>query len=151
MRAIGAQGLALIKRFEGFEPQIYLNAAGIATIGYGHVVRAGEVFAGGIDRAEAEALLQQDVQIAQGEVLRLVRVPLSQPQYDALVCFTYNVGGGALQRSTLRRKVNREAHADVPAEFMRWVFAGGRRLRGLVRRRRAEAALYDSGTGAQTS
>ena len=62
--------------------------------------------------------------------------------FDALGSFTFNLGTGALQRSTLRRKVNREEHDAVPAEFRRWVWAGGRRLKGLIRRREAEAALY---------
>jgi lysozyme len=75
-------------------------------------------------------------------VLRLIAVPLTAGQFDALVSFTFNLGGGALQRSTLRRKVNREEHAAVPAELMEWVWAGGRKLKGLVRRREAEAALY---------
>ena len=67
------------------------------------------------------------------------KVPLP---FDALVSFAFNLGAGALQRSTLRRKVNREEHAAVPAEFRRWIWAGGRRLKGLVRRREAEAVLY---------
>ena len=57
-------------------------------------------------------------------------------------CLAYNLGGGALQRSTLRRKINREEHAEVPEQFMRWVCAGGRKLKGLVRRREAEGELY---------
>jgi lysozyme len=69
-------------------------------------------------------------------------VPLTDGQFDALVSFTLNLGGGALQRSTLRRKVNREEHGAVPAEFMKWVWACGRKLKGLARRREAEAALY---------
>ena len=78
------------------------------------------------------------------QVLRLIRVPLADGPFDALVSFAVNLGSGALQRSTLRRKVNREEHAAVPAEFRRWVWAGGRRLKGLVRRRGAEAELYAS-------
>ena len=77
-------------------------------------------------------------------MLRLVTVPLTDGQFDALTSFTFNLGGGALQRSTLRRKVNREEHSAVPGEFRRWVWAGGRKLKGLVRRREAEAALYGS-------
>lgn len=61
---------------------------------------------------------------------------------DALVSFTYNLGSGALQRSTLRRVINRQSHHNVPSQLMRWVWAGGRKLRGLVRRREAEANLY---------
>ena len=58
------------------------------------------------------------------------------------ISFTFNLGSGALQRSTLRRKVNREEHADVPAELMKWVWAGGRKLKGLVKRRAAEINIY---------
>ena len=86
--------------------------------------------------------MRQDAQITERAVLRLINVPLTDGQFDALVSFTYNLGGGALQRSTLRRKINREEHTEVPEQFMRWVWAGGRKLRGLVRRREAEAGLY---------
>ena len=86
--------------------------------------------------------MRQDAQIAERAVLRLINVLLTDGQFDALVSFTYNPGGGALQRSTLRRKINREEHTEVPEQFMRWVWAGGRKLKGLVRRRVAEAGLY---------
>ena len=79
---------------------------------------------------------------AERAVLRLIRVPLEDGRFDALSSFTFNLGTGALQRSTLRRKVSREEHDAVPAEFRRWVWAGGRKLKGLIRRREAEAALY---------
>ena len=135
-------GLTLIQKFEGFEGQVYIDAAGYPTIGYGHLIKAGEDFSRGISYAEATKLLAQDVEFAENAVARFIRTPLSQSQFDALVSFTFNLGGGALQRSSLRRKVNRAEHAEVPDEFMRWVFAGGRRLRGLIRRRSAEAQLY---------
>ena len=141
-RAVSDKGLDLIKRFEGFSRTVYFCPAGYPTIGYGHVVKDDEDFSAGIDEAQAEELLRQDAQIAELAVLRLITVPLTDGQFDALVSFTYNLGGGALQRSTLRRKINREEHAEVPEQFMRWVWAGGRRLRGLVRRRAAEAGLY---------
>ena len=93
--------------------------------------------------------MRQDAQIAERAVLRLINVPLTDGQFDSLVSFTYNLGSGALQRSTLRRKINREEHAEVPEQlactelrFMRWVWAGGRKLKGLVRRRETEASLY---------
>ena len=57
---------------------------------------------------------------AENSVLRLIRVPLTDGQFDALVSFPFNLGGGALQRSTLRRKINREEHEEVPKELMRW-------------------------------
>ncbi|MET0155769.1 MAG: lysozyme [Rickettsiales bacterium] len=144
MRHITQHGINLIKRFEGFEPRIYLDAAGLPTIGYGHLLRPGEaeMFVNGISEAAGEALLIKDVLLAEQAVLRLITVPLTDGQFDALVSFTFNLGGGALQRSTLRRKVNREEHDAVPPEFLRWVWAGGKKLRGLVRRREAEAAFY---------
>ena len=146
MRHITQEGLDLIKRFEGFSSTIYICPAGYPTIGYGHVVREDERdrFAEGIDEQEAENLLQRDVRWAERGVLRLIDVPLTDGQFDALVSFTFNLGIGALQRSTLRRKVNREEHEQVPREFMRWVWAGGRRLQGLIKRRAAEAANYSS-------
>ena len=144
MRRMTDQGLTLIKRFEGFRANIYICPARWPTIGYGHVVREGEGerFTDGIDERTAEDLLRWDVEVAEMAVLRLIDVPLSDGQFDALVSFTFNLGAGALQRSTLRRRVNRGEHAMVPAEFRRWVWAGGRKLKGLIRRREAEAALF---------
>lgn len=144
MRQITEEGINLIKRFEGFSSSIYICPAGYPTIGYGHVVRDDERerFAEGIDKKEGESLLRQDVRWAEQGVLRLINVPLTDGQFDSLVSFTFNLGTGALQRSTLRRKVNREEHDDVPAQFKRWVFAGGRMLKGLKIRRAVEAEMY---------
>ena len=142
MRNITQNGLDLIKRFEGFSRTVYFCPADYPTIGYGHVVKDDEDFSAGIDESQAEELLRQDAQIAERAVLRLINVPLTDGQFDALVSFTYNLGGGALQRSTLRRKINREEHAEVPEQFMRWVWAGGRKLKGLMLRRKAEILLY---------
>ena len=147
MRHVTDEGLALIKRFESFSPTVYVCPAGYPTIGYGHVLLDGERdhFANGIGEEEAEDLLRRDAGIAERAVLRLIAVPLTDGQFDALCSFAFNLGGGALQRSTLRRKVNREEHSAVPAEFMKWIWAGGRRLKGLVQRREAEARLYATG------
>lgn len=144
MRHITDEGINLIKRFEGFSSSIYICPAGYPTIGYGHVVRDTDKqrFDEGIDKDEGEMLLRQDVHWAERGVLRLIDVPLTDGQFDSLVSFTFNLGSGALQRSTLRRKVNREEHDDVPAQFKRWVWAGGKRLKGLVRRRSEEAITY---------
>jgi GH24 family phage-related lysozyme (muramidase) len=146
MRHVSKQGLDLICRFEGFSPVIYICPAGYPTIGYGHLITEvnKEQFLDGVDEDEALELLRKDVALAERAVLRLITVPLTQGQFDALVSFTFNLGAGALQRSTLRRKVNREEHHDVPAELMKWVWAGGRKLKGLVKRRAAEAAFYNA-------
>ena len=143
-------GLALIRRWEGFRAAPYLDAAGVPTIGYGTIGyedgRPVTLTDLPIDAARADALLRQHVERrACPSVLRLIAVPLGDAQFDALVSFTYNLGGGALQASTLRRKVNRGEHEAAAAEFPRWCWAGGRRLPGLLRRREAEAALYRSG------
>jgi lysozyme len=146
MRHITDDGLGLIKRFEGFSPTIYLCPAGYPTIGFGHVVLPGEQsrFDGGIIREEAAEILRQDVRIAESAVLRLIKNPLADGQFDALVSFTFNLGAGALQRSSLRTKVNRGEHGDIPAELMKWVWSTGRKLPGLMRRRQAEGALYSA-------
>jgi len=144
MRHVTEEGLNLIKRFEGFSSTIYICPAGYPTIGYGHVVLAHEQdqFASGTTQAEAAELLRKDVRIAERAVLRLISVPLTDGQFDALVSFTFNLGAGALQRSTLRLKANRGEHESVPAELMKWVWAAGKKLPGLVRRRQAEGACY---------
>lgn len=142
IKAASEQGAALIRVFEGFSATVYRCPAGLPTIGYGHVVLAGEVFDSPITPAQAEALLLRDLGKTSRAVGRLLPVPLEAHQRAALLSFTYNLGAGALQRSTLRRKILRGEHEDVPDELMRWVWAGGRKLGGLVQRRQAEGRCY---------
>ncbi len=134
----------LIRHFEGFQSKPYLCPGGYWTIGYGHLLSAKEVphYNAGIDAELAEQWLIEDVGVARHYVQRLVDVSLSQHQQDALISFTFNLGGGALERSTLRRKLNRHEYRTASDEFMRWVWAGGRKLPGLVRRRMAERMLF---------
>lgn len=141
-RQITHKGLELIKRHEGFSADMYLCPAGLATIGYGHVLQKGERYDRPISAAWATQLLRADVMAAEAAVLRLIAVSLSNGQFDALVSFTFNVGAGALQRSALRACVNDGRHDEVPAQLMRWVWAGGRRLNGLIARRADEAERY---------
>lgn len=138
---ISDAGLALIKRSEGFRADAYRDAAGIWTIGYGHTgnVRAGDR----VTPAEGEALLRADLAVAEDEVARAVRVPLRQGQFDALASFVFNLGGPALEGSTLLRKLNAGDYAGAAAEFPRWCHAGQGVLPGLVTRRAAERALFD--------
>lgn len=146
MRNITQKGIDLIKYFEGFSKTVYVCPANLPTIGYGHLLTKQELadgtFQNGITKLEGERLLRKDVGFAERAVLRLVRVPLSDGQFDALVSFTFNLGSGSLQRSALRRKLNRGEYYAIPNELMRWVNAGGRRLNGLVKRREAEANLF---------
>lgn len=141
MRHITQEGLDLIKSFEGFSPTVYLCSAGVPTIGYGHAIKRGEQFTS-ISQEDAENILAKDVEVAEKGVLRLISVPLSDGQFDALVSFSFNLGTGALQRSTLRQKVNREEYTDASDEFLKWVRAGGRIVKGLVRRREAERRMF---------
>jgi lysozyme len=144
MRHITKNGLKLIKSFEGFSSSEYLDTAGLPTIGFGHLIKPNEKvsFKSGITRSQAEELLKADVVIAEKAVSRLITVALNDNQFDALVSFTFNLGSGVLQRSTLRAKVNRAEHEQVPAEFIRWVYVDGRKIPGLIRRRQAEAEHY---------
>lgn len=138
---ISEKGLNFIKSFEGFSPVVYRDLNGIPTIGVGHAVRRGEVFDKPLTEAEALDILARDVKSAEGAVMRLVRVPLTQNQFDALVDFVFNLGSGKFQASTLCRRINRREGGER-GQFMRWVFAAGRKVEGLVRRREAEANLY---------
>lgn len=146
MRHITDNGLKLIKSFEGFSPTIYLDSAGLETIGYGHLILPHEKssFKKGISLAQAESLLKQDLAIAEKAVARLIKTSLTNNQFDVLVSFTFNVGAAALQRSTLRHKVNRNEHENVPDELIKWVYANGEKLPGLLQRRLMEGHLYSS-------
>jgi lysozyme len=151
--SISPAGLRFIGHWEGFRDHLYNDAAGHCTIGYGHLVHRGHCngsepahFKKGISDADGLALLRADAAGAAAGVNRLVRVPLNQHQFDALASFTFNLGVGALEESTLLTKLNRHEYKEVPSELMKWVKAGGKTLPGLVSRRRAEGALFSQGS-----
>jgi lysozyme len=135
---ISKKGLDLIEMFESFEPKPYVCPAGKLTIGYGHVIRDGEKFTT-ISIHKAEEILANDCKIAENAV-NAVSDKLNQNQYDALCAFVFNVGNNAFLTSTMRKKILAD---DMPAnEFDRWVHAKGKVLKGLVKRRAAEKALF---------
>lgn len=148
MRKVTQEGVDLIKHFEGFSAKPYLCAAGYPTIGYGHLMQGLNPSAlkdgtlPTLTRGEAEEILRKDLRSAEASVLRLTHRPLADNQFNALVSFVFNLGGGAYQASTLRRKVNAGLDDEVPGQFLRWCYAGGRKLPGLLRRRQAEASMY---------
>ena len=146
MMHLSRTGLDLICKFESFSKIIYVCPAGYPTIGYGHLIteKNKEQFLDGVDEDEGVELLKKDVLVAERAVMRLIKAPLTQGEFDALVSFTFNLGAGALQRSTLRLKLNRGEYDAVPAEFLKWVCGGGRKLKGLVVRRRAEAIMFSA-------
>ena len=141
---VSESGIKFIKSFESYSSQIYICQAGYRTIGYGHLLKDDENFRY-LSKAEAEDLLEQDLFFAQRAVLRLIHQDLKQHQLDMLVSFTFNLGVGALQRSALRSRINRGENIYVQQEFERWIYAKGKILPGLVRRRRWEAQIYLGG------
>jgi len=142
------KSLALIKEFEGLRLNAYLDPVGIPTIGYGTIrypdgskVRMGDR----ITEAQAEDYLLDHVESSVvAKIDPLIQVPLTENQYNALVSFVYNVGIGAFQRSTMLRKLNSGDYIGAAFEFPRWKLAGGKILAGLVRRRKAERALFEA-------
>lgn len=145
---VSALGVQLVKHFEGLYLKAYLCPAKVWTIGYGHTglkhndgtVKKGRV----ITEEQAEALLMQDLNTKYApDVRRLVKVPLEQHQFDALVSFHFNTG--ALGRSTLLKKLNQMDKGGAALEFLKWTKGGGKVLPGLVRRRKAEQYLFNTG------
>ena len=140
-----AAGLELLKRSEGYRSRIYLDAAGFPTIGYGHRLLHPESFSNGIDEVQAERTLAYDVREAEQAVLRLVKVPLNQGQFDALVDFCFNLGEGKLAESTLLKDLNAGRYDADQEQLLRWDHTGAQENAGLRARREAEAELWGNG------
>lgn len=137
---IAARGIQLLKNFEGCELKAYKDIVGVWTIGYGHTATAKPGMV--ISQAEAERLLKIDLADFEQNVTNLVKVPLNQNQFDALVVFSYNVGKAALKTSTLLKKLNAGDYLGAADQFLVWNKAGGKVVSGLVRRRDAERTLF---------
>ena len=137
---ISAEGLALIKKFEGCELEAYQCSAGVWTIGYGHTkgVQPGDTWS----QSHAEHMLEVELEEYQSYINKYVTVNLSQNQFDALVSWVYNLGPNNLKASTLLKVLNSGDYEGVPAQIRRWNKAGGVVLDGLIRRREAEALLF---------
>ncbi|CVD74527.1 lysozyme [Serratia marcescens] len=142
---ISKNGIELIKRFEGLELEAYQDSVGVWTIGYGWTQSVdGKKIAPGmrIDQATADRLLKCGVVQYEQGVNQLVKVKITQGQFDALVSFAYNLGLRSLSTSTLLRKLNDGDKQGAADQFGRWVNAGGKRLDGLVTRRVAERRMF---------
>ncbi len=145
-------GHTMIKTFEGFRSNLYNDQANHCTIGYGHLVHRGacngsesEEFKTGINEQRADELFRQRLSEFEQNVSNRITVELSQTQYDALVCFCFNVGSGNFNGSTLLRVLNDGNYEQVPSELQRWIYAGGEVSEGLRRRRAQEAHLFSDG------
>ncbi|PHS39586.1 MAG: hypothetical protein COB07_05920 [Sulfurovum sp.] len=144
---ISTDGLKIVKHFEGLFLKAYVDPVGIWIIGYGHT--GSVAYAGNeITEKKADDLLREDMKESEYFVDRYCEVNLSQQQFDALVSFTFNVGGGALAKSTLRKKLNAEDFEGASNEFPRWNkgTVNGTKvvLPGLTRRRKSEHHLFDT-------
>ena len=151
MMRISERGLHLLKEWEGIRLKKYKDVAGKWTIGVGHLITREELMGGkfdnGITPSEAIVLLVKDVRPAESAVNRLVKCHLLQHRYDTLVSFVFNVGEGNFQKSTLLRKLNAWDYDAVPKELRKWVYAGGKRSKGLVNRRENEIKLWSGDWG----
>jgi lysozyme len=138
------QGLSLTEQFEGCRLTAYQDQVGVWTIGYGHTgpdVTPGLTIAS--DRAQA--LLAQDISSAAACVNNVVTVKLSQEEFDALVEFVFNLGAGAFKSSSMLRDLTAGDFTSAADQFVLWDHAGGAVVAGLLRRRQAEATLFDAG------
>jgi len=140
-------GLELIKKSEGFRSKVYLDIAGLPTIGYGHRLVHPECYPDGICETQAEVILLCDVHEAEHAVSRQVTAPLTQGQFDALVYFTFNLGSGRLASSTLLQSLNAGKYDAVASELLRWDHSGEHEIVSLKARRQAEFQLW---TGAKS-
>ncbi|MDK2375269.1 lysozyme [Serratia fonticola] len=142
---ISANGIALIKQFEGCKLKAYKDSVGVWTIGYGwtQAVDGKQIKAGmAIDQPTADRLLKCGVVQYEQAVNQLVKAKINQQQLDALVSFAYNLGIRSLSTSTLLKKLNAGDKQGAADEFLKWTNAGGKELRGLVTRRAAERELF---------
>jgi len=139
---LSTTGNELIKRSEGFRSDVYTDVAGFRTIGYGHKIKPQESFPDGIGEPQAAILLASDVAQAEKAVTRLVRVVITQGQFDALVDFCFNLGAGHLAASTLLHELNAGHYADAAQQLLAWDHAGGQVNQGLKERREAEYRLW---------
>ena len=137
--------LNIIKEFEGLRLSAYDDSVGIQTIGYGttrypngNKVKRGDK----ITLEQAEQYLRHDLTKFEDDVNSLVKVPLTQNQFDALTSLVYNIGSGAFSKSTLLKKLNAKDYKGAADQFLVWNKAGGRTLQGLVNRRTKERQLF---------
>lgn len=146
LRQLGARGLDLIAGFEGWRDRLYKDIADKWTIGYGHLVRPGERFPAVITKEQGRQILLGDAQNAVRAIVDLVSVPLTQPQFDALVSLVFNIGRTEFSGSTLRKELNAGNYQAAADQFLVWnkAHVGGvlQEVKGLTDRRAAERALF---------
>ncbi len=133
---------ALVKEFEGLALSAYKCPAGVWTIGYGHT---GDVHGGErVSIHQADTILTADLEATALRLRQAVKAPVTLGQFKALLSFAFNVGANACKDSTLLKKLNAGDEGGAAVEFTRWVYADGKKLKGLVKRRAREAEVFRS-------
>ena len=140
-RFTNKKGVELIKSFEGFKAEPYVCAGGYLTIGYGHKLLPSDSYKT-VNIEKAHQILENDLRKIERSVLKYINVEVNDDQFAALVSFTFNTGAASLQRSVLRQKINYGCYDEATKEFSKWVYAGGKKIMGLVRRRKLESELF---------
>jgi lysozyme len=140
---ISQKGIDLIKGFENFSAVVYPCPSGFPTIGWGHRIKNGERFTS-ITEAEAEEILRADLDFFENIIEKNVKVPLSQNQFDALVSFAMNNRVKSFLESTLLRYLNKKDYKGAAQQFNRWIYANGKPLNGLIKRRAKEREVFES-------
>lgn len=156
---ISEAGIQKLIELEGSKTRVYKDSGGLPTIGVGHLLRKDEIRSGkilingeyvkygnGLSIEQVNQLLKQDIVPRENAVRAIVRVPLSQTQFDALAIFVFNIGRKAFQNSTLVKLLNNGKYEQVPAQLMRWVYAAGEKVAGLFNRRKAEIEIWNDQT-----
>lgn len=133
--------LGLVTAWEGYHPEVYLDPVGIPTVCYGHVINNQVKVGTSFSNEACHQLLFSDLKIAADAVDKLVTVPLKDNEKAALVSFVFNTGVGNFKRSTLLKYLNEGRIVDACHELPKWVYAKGKKLKGLVNRRQAEMEL----------
>ena len=136
-------GLSLTESFESCAFSAYQDQRGVWTIGWGHT-GAGAYSGATCTQEQADTWLQQDAQWAAGVVNKMVNIPLSQDEFDALVDFVFNCGSGKFISSTLLKDLNAGNLTAAADQFDQWDHSSGKVVAGLLRRRQAETNLFES-------
>ena len=162
-RHCSLQGCVLLRALEGVQAMLYVDSAGLGTIGVGHRLTQSELTSGkiaivnvitaqpeiiryreGLKHGQIEALFVADLEPVEACINTHVSVPLNQHQYDSLCCLVFNIGCGAFMGSTLLKVLNQGRYADVPIHMARWVYSRGYVISGLAKRRQREIALWNA-------
>lgn len=145
LRDISEQGFSIIREFEGFRTNAYLDTGGVWTIGFGTIkypdgtkVKKGDT----CTKGQAELWLKNDCQWVDACLDKYVKVNINQNQFDALASFVYNIGETAFAKSTILKIINTNDLVGAASQFDRWVYDNGRKIDGLVNRRAKEKALF---------